>query len=404
MDQLNEISNRLIKNVNRRFTRRLYQTINWDDRLIEIQGSRGVGKTTLMLQKAGEYVERGLSALYVSADSPYFYKNMLYETAEEFYKFGGKYLFIDEVHKYPKKHPNMDWASEIKSIYDSIPDLYVCYSGSSILQLYTGAGDLSRRKSGYFLNGLSFGEYLVFFHDLKVDPLTLPEMLKNHQGIASDLSTRIKVLPLFDEYLIHGYYPFYKENPQLYFNKLNEIIQVILEIDIPHATEIAYLTIFKIKKFLAAIASSVPYTPNLHKIRTDLDITDHRTLLKYLDLLEKAELIKTLGANATGDKIMNKPRKVYLNNTNLLYAIEPEHANQGTMRETFFINQLSYQYKVSYPESGDFLVNSQYLFETGGRNKDFKQIAGKDQSYLAVDGIETGFGNRVPLWMFGLLY
>lgn len=404
MDQLNEISSRLISRVNRGFKRRLYHTINWNDRLIEIQGSRGVGKTTLMLQKAGEFADSGSKTLYVSADLPYFYKNMLFETADEFYKYGGKYLFIDEVHKYPKKHPDMDWASEIKSIYDSLPDLHVCYSGSSILQLYKGAGDLSRRKSGYFLNGLSFSEYLRFFHDLPVEPVTLTGLLENHSGISGELSSHIRVLPLFDDYLKYGYYPFFKENPQLYHDKLNEIIQVILETDIPHVSEIGYITLFKIKKFLAAIASSVPYTPNLVKIRADLEITDHRTLLRYLDLIEKAELIKTLGAQATGDKIMNKPHKVYLNNTNLLYAIEPEQASPGTVRETFFINQVSYQYKVSYPEKGDFMVEDKYLFETGGRNKDFRQIAGKDHSYLAVDGVETGFGNRVPLWMFGLLY
>jgi len=243
-----------------------------------------------------------------------------------------------------------------------------------------------------------------FFHDLPVEPVTLTGLLENHSGISGELSSHIRVLPLFDDYLKYGYYPFFKENPQLYHDKLNEIIQVILETDIPHVSEIGYITLFKIKKFLAAIASSVPYTPNLVKIRADLEITDHRTLLRYLDLIEKAELIKTLGAQATGDKIMNKPHKVYLNNTNLLYAIEPEQASPGTVRETFFINQVSYQYKVSYPEKGDFMVEDKYLFETGGRNKDFRQIAGKDHSYLAVDGVETGFGNRVPLWMFGLLY
>ncbi|HAN78813.1 MAG TPA: AAA family ATPase, partial [Bacteroidales bacterium] len=390
MEQLFEISNRLIESANVSFYRSLYKNIDWNDRLIEIRGARGVGKTTLMLQKAKELTEAGKKVLYISMDTPYFYKNMLCDTAEHFFKYGGEYLFVDEVHKYPQKQKKIDWASELKSIYDTIPALFVCYSGSSILQLYKSQGDLSRRKSSYFLNGLSFKEYLYLYNQYKVDSFTLDEIIANHETIGKNIISEIKILPAFDDYLKHGFYPFYRENPNKYYERLSEVINVIIETDIPFISDVAFETLFKLKQLLSAVATSVPYTINLSNISSNLYITDQRTLLKYLNLLEKAELVLTLSAKAIGNNILSKPQKVYLNNTNLMYALDASNIQVGSLRETFFINQLRTTHKVNYPKTGDFIIDDKFIFEVGGKNKGFSQIANIENSYLAVADIEIG--------------
>ncbi len=404
MQQLQEISNRLLNSVNTKFRRNLYNQVDWSDKLIEIQGARGVGKTTLMLQKAKEIAKNGKMVLYVSLDLSYFYKNQLFELADEFYKYGGQYLFIDEVHKYPKKHKTTDWSQEIKNIYDAIPSLYIIYSGSSILQLYQSQGDLSRRKSSYSLNGLSFREYLKFYRNLNFKSISLHEIINNHQNIANEIIEKIKILPEFDNYLKNGYYPFYIENPRKYFSRLIEVINVIIETDIPYVSNLPYETLYKLKQLLSSISTTVPYSLNLSNIASELYITDQRTLIKYLNLLEKAELINTLGANVIGNKILNKPQKIYLNNPNLMFAIDTENIQIGTVRETFFFNQLQYLYKVNYPKSGDFLINNKYTFEVGGKSKKQKQIKNIDNAFLALDSIEIGFANKIPLWLFGFLY
>ncbi len=404
MQELHEISNRLINSVKTFFFRSLYKSVNWESRLIEIQGARGVGKTTMMLQKAKELSNAGKSVLYISLDIPYFYRNGLFETAENFYTYGGQYLFIDEVHKYPQKQKKIDWAQEIKNIYDTIPDLFVIYSGSSVLQLYKSQGDLSRRKSTYMLSGLSFREYLQFYKNQTFEILTFNEILNTHQTICTKISKKIKILPEFNTYLSSGYYPFFQENPEKYLARLADVINVIIETDIPYITDIAGETLHKFKQLLAAIASIVPYSLNLSNISSELYITDQRTLIKYINLLEKAELINTLGAKVIGNKILNKPRKIYLNNTNLMYAIDRDHINAGTLRETFFLNQLNYLHKINYTKPGDFIVDNQFTFEVGGKNKTTKQIKNTESAFLALDNIETGFANKIPLWIFGFLY
>jgi len=404
MEQLFEISNRLIEHNKSDFYRSLYEKINWSQRLIEIKGARGVGKTTLMLQKAKDLQLQKKKVLYISADLPYFYSKTLFETAEQFYKYEGEYLYIDEIHKYPIKYRKFDWAQEIKNIYDTLPDLKVVYSGSSILKLYKSQGDLSRRKTSYNLSGLSFREYLSLAKKINIPILKLNDIIDNHVDIAKNITKDIRVISHFHTYLKNGYYPFYKENPEVYFDRINDIINVIIDIDIPSVNDIAYETLQKIKQLLAVISSSVPYSPNLSNISTKLYITDQRTLIKYINLLEKAELIKTLGAKTSGNNILNKPAKIYLNNSNLMYAIDKNNIEIGTIRETFFINQLSYLYKVSYPKNTDFIIDDKYYFEIGGKNKTKKQIAGIENSFVVKDDIETGFIKTIPLWMFGLLY
>jgi len=404
MDQLFEISHRLIRNVSVEFKRGLYSEINWNERLIEIKGSRGVGKTTLMLQKAKEEEENGKKVLYFSADLPFFYKNNLFDTADKFQKYGGEILFIDEIHKYPKKQKQNDWAQEIKNIYDALPDLQVIYSGSSILQLYQSAGDLSRRKTTYFLNGLSLREYLIYNRKAKFEKVSLRNIIENHVEIGKSISSQIKILPEFQAYLKTGYYPFYNESPESFLQRLGDIINVIIDTDIPYVSEMTQETAHKIKQLLAAVSSTVPYTPNLSNTASELYIADQRTLIGYLNYLEKAELITTLGARAIGNKILNKPAKIYLNNPNLMYAIDKNLVNMGTLRETFFLNQVRYLFPVNYPKRADFYVDNKYIFEVGGKNKRNTQIKDLENSFIAKDDIETGYANVIPLWVFGFLY
>ena len=399
-----ETSNKLINKVSLDFKRYLFSKINWKSRLIEINGARGVGKTTMLLQKAKLLnQEKANCAIYFTLDDPLFFKQSIIDVADEFSKYGGKYIFLDEVHKYPSKYENYDWSAEIKNIYDTKPELNIIYSGSSILKIYKGQGDLSRRRVIYKLGGLSLREYLVYNKIEKFDSYKIDELLENHIQIAEHITEKINIIPHIRKYFDTGYYPFYNESPEQYFIRLKEIISVILETDIPSVADISYETIMKIKKLLAVIANVVPYTPNLTKTGRDLYITDHRTLLKYLNYLDKAELLILLSEEARGNQILRKPDKIYLNNTNLLKCLDIK-PKIGTVRETFFINQLINYHSITTPTKGDFMVNNNYLFEIGGKNKGRKQIKNNNTAWLVLDDIEIGFGNVVPLWLFGFLY
>jgi len=406
MERLFETSAKLINLVKTDFKRSLYYNIDWEQKLIEIIGSRGVGKTTLMLQKAKELlkVEKN-SVVYFSLDDPYFFNNTIIETVEYLYKYGVKYIFFDEVHKYPPKHKNYDWSSELKNIYDLYPDLNVIYSGSSIIAIYKGNGDLSRRKNTYMLNGLSFREYLEFNNLLNLEKIDLNDIIDRHIEISNEIVSQIKIIPIFKEYLKNGYYPFYNDNPAQYYQKIRNIINVITEVDIPSvAPDINFNTISKIKKLLMLISSSVPYTPNLTNLSNNLNVSDIRTLYRYLGLLQNAELLFLLSPKNSGKKILQKPEKIFMNNVNLIYAINSNNNEIGTIRETFFCNQLSYLYSANYPEKGDFLIDNKYVFEVGGKNKNNKQIKTIEKSFVVIDDIEIGFSNRIPIWIFGLLY
>lgn len=406
MEILFELSNNRIKQAPEAFTRSLFDTINWNCRLIEIRGSRGTGKTTLMLQKA-KSVNRDHpeKVLYASLDDPYFYSHSIIETAEEFVKYGGKYLFLDEVHRYPPKHKDSDWSAEVKVIYDRYPDLSIIYSGSSILALHKDLGDLSRRKCSYILSGLSFREYLNWNHSLNIPAYELNDILKDHIKISTSVTDKIKVLPAFTEYLKNGYFPFYMEAPEEYCHRLKDIINVIIEQDINILSTYNAGISVKLKKLLAVLSDSSPFTPNFSHLRSDLYISDHRTLLNYFSLLEKAELLNLLQRKAKGIKKLHKPGKVYLNNTNLAYCLHDDKPDKGMLRECFFMNQLRVKHEVFLPSSGDFFILPDLCFEVGGKNKTAKQLSNSTgQLFLAIDNIETGFGNRIPLWMFGLLY
>jgi len=405
MQEIFSYSNSLIDTVELVFKRYLFQQINWETRLVEILGSRGVGKTTMMLQKAKILnTEKANQAVYISLDDKLMFKHSIVDVAEELVKYGVQYLFLDEVHKYPSKMKDYDWSAEIKNSYDRFPNLRIVYSGSSILKIYKGQGDLSRRKSSYRLAGLSFREYLELNGIISLNKLGLTDLLERHQEISSAITKNIKVIPPFKEYLKTGYFPFYNEDPSSYYNRLNSILNVIIETDIPAVSSITFETSLKLKKLLAAIASTVPYVPNLLNLRNELFVTDQRTLLKYLDFLEKAEVISTLSQKATGNKILQKPDKIYLGNTNYFYGLNLMGEEMGTIRETFFETQLNIEHQLRLPKIGDFLVDEKYTFEIGGKNKTSKQVKDIQNYYVVLDDIENGIFNQIPLWLFGFLY
>jgi len=396
MNELIENSDKLVDLVNIKFVRDYFSSIDWNNRLIGIKGSRGVGKTTLLLQYM-KLNKLKKNAIYISLDDLYFSNNTLYKFADNFAKKGGKYLFIDEVHFYK------NWSQEIKLIYDRLPNLKVVFTGSSILQINTGKSDLSRRAVIYKLRGFSFREYINYTENLNFRPLKLDEIIKNHRQIASEI--RKKVLPLakFEEYLKIGYYPFFIENKEQYLNKLKNIINLILEVDLQKAVEITQNSIEKIRQLIYIIATSVPFKPNISKLSEKIAVT-RNSLKQYLNLLEEAQIIFQLHNSVKGVSLLSKPEKIYLFHPNLLFAIADSNANIGNLRETFFANQLSHSYKIDYTEIGDFLIDYKYIFEIGGKNKTKKQIAGIKNSFVAKDNIETGFDNESPLWIFGFSY
>ncbi len=405
MQDIFHYSNSIIQQVGPEFKRYLFKEINWNSRLIEILGSRGVGKTTLMLQKAKILnSEKANQAVYLSLDDKLMYSNSIVDIAEDLVKYGVQYLFLDEVHKYPPKLKGFDWSAEIKNSYDRFPGLSIVFSGSSVLKIYKGLGDLSRRKSSYRLAGLSFREYLELNSILSYDSFQLNDLIENHQDISSEITSQIKIIPHFKQYLKTGYFPFYNEDPSAYYSRLNNILNVIIETDIPAVSDITFETSLKLKKLLAAIASTVPFVPNLLRLRKELLIADQRTLLKYLDFLEKAEVVRALTRDAKGTKIMQKPDKIYLGNTNYSYGLNMSGEEIGTIREIFFESQLRVDHQLRLPENGDFLVNDRFVFEVGGKNKSTSQIRNLENAYLALDDIEYGVFNQIPLWMFGFLY
>lgn len=404
MQSLFEHSTQLIRYLKKNFRRSLYHKINWDSRLIEINGPRGVGKTTLMLQKAKEIHEHSKNkSIYISLDDPYFFNHTLLEVADELQRFGITHLFIDEVHKYPAKYQDYDWSAEIKNIYDRYPQLKLTYSGSSIIRIYKGTGDLSRRKASYHLPGLSLREFLQYEEVLDIPVVSLQELTNMHIDYAREITSQIKIFPLYVDYIQHGYYPFYKEDLNQYFDRLRTVLSVILETDIPAIADIPFESTQKIKKLLAVIGSSVPFTPNLKKVGTLVNIADHRTLLRYLYYLDQSGILSLLSKAGKGMQLMRKPDKIYINNTNLLNALQLNDYEIGTVRETFVNSMLREVAKLTYTDNGDFLADG-IIIEVGGKNKKASQIRHLKNAIIAKDDIEIGIGNEIPLWLLGFLY
>lgn len=376
--------------------RYLLAEIDLRNRLIAVKGARGVGKTTLLLQLAKLHMPLR-STLYISLDHIYFFDNKLYSLAKEFVQFGGTHLLLDEVHKYPH------WSSEIKLIYDNFPDLQVVFTSSSMLEIYKSESDLSRRAITYYLKELSFREFLMF-EQKKVFPVySFMEIVKNHNALSTEILNEFKPIPLFEKYIRVGAYPYYIENESAYYQKLQNTINLIIEIDINAIEDLSYEVLTKLKKLLISIATSAPFTPNITKLSEIVGVS-RNILVQGIKILARAGLVNELYKDNSRIGVLTKPEKLYLNNSNLMYALAKENTNVGNVRETFFLNQFTGLHEVNISPVADFIIDKRYTFEIGGKNKKKKQIENVPDAYIAKDGIEIGFGNVIPIWLFGFMY
>ncbi len=379
------------------FHRYLYGQINWDNRLIGIRGYRGVGKTTLVLQHIKEHFPNRQTVLYASADHGWFQTHSLYDLAEYHQQHGGTHLFLDEIHHY------LNWQTEIKNIYDDFPQMHIVFTGSSMLQINAKAADLSRRVRLYTLQVMSLREYIAIENGLVLPTYTLEQVLSNSINIASDISEQLTIQPLFESYLNRGCYPFYKEEGDGFEQRLQETIWTVLERDWPAIEEVNYATIQKTKRLLMVLAEAVPLTPNMTELFAAVE-TNREGGLRMLYTLEKAGLLALLSRQPRSIGALRKPDKIYLGNSNLMYSLASS-PNIGTIRETFFYNQIHASgIDVLLVPSGDFLIDRQYTIEVGGPSKTFKQIRNIQNSFLAVDNTLIGDVNKIPLWLFGFLY
>lgn len=397
MEAIFERSKQKIKHTPVTFVRSIMDKINWDARLIGIRGARGVGKTTLLLQYIKLNLPGDHRVIYASLDNIWFAEHKLYDFTDTFVKKGGQFLFLDEVHKYP------NWSQEIKNIYDDFPELMVVFTGSSLLEILNARADLSRRAVVYDIQGFSFREYLN--RNLKQDlpVFSLYEITSSHNELSEQILSRVKVFEHFAAYLKKGYYPFYNEAPSLYEQRINEIINMTLEIELPMLRGVETAFISRVKQLMQIISESAPFIPNITKLSERIKIT-RKSLLTYLYALEESHLTIQLHKKAGGISKLQKPYKIFLENTNLMYALSFQTIQKGNIRETFFANQLKESHRIQYAEKGDFLADQTYTFEIGGKEKSSKQLEGIDNAFVAADDIEYGFGNKIPLWLFGFLY
>jgi predicted AAA+ superfamily ATPase len=359
-----------------------------------ILGHRGTGKTTLMLQQMQAL---GDQAIYISLDDYLFEEVRLADLIAQFYQEGIRYFFLDEAHRYPQ------WSSDLKTLYDHYLDVYFIVSGSSILELDKAKSDLSRRAAVYHLAGLSFREFLSLEKGISLPIHSLKHVIENAGNLSAEIADHVDILPPFEQYLQTGYYPFYLESKSLYPARLLETTNLVLEMDIGPFEELNHKTIRNMKKLIYIISESVPFIPNISKLAERLE-GSRNTVLKTLDLLAQAKILNLLRTEAKGISFLQKPEKIYLQNTNLAYALSPQQANIGNIRETFFFNQVQVKHEVTLPKFGDFMVDGNYVFEVGGPTKTAQQIQGIPNSFIAADGIKTGGGTKIPLWLFGFLY
>lgn len=389
MERLYEFFYRKLKNTPVEFFRYKYNQIKWESRAFGLVGPRGVGKSTMLLQ----YIKQNLDTkdtLYVSADNLYFAEHKLVDLADRFVKMGGKHLFIDEIHKYE------GWSRELKQIYDSYDDLQIVISGSSILDIYKGMADLSRRMPIYEMQGLSFREYLRLFHSIDVPVYSLKDIL-THKAVISGVE---HPLPLFHDYLKRGYYPFGRDAE--FEIELMQVINQTMEIDIPMHIKTNISVGRKLKSLIMVVSKSVPFKPVMQKL-ADVAGISRNDIPDYLIYMERAGMISQQ-RNATGGlRGLGKVEKLYLDNTNLIYTLAPERADIGNVRETFFMNQTRVCNDVRSSDISDFEIDGK-VFEIGGRKKGQKQIESADDGYIVKDDIESGYANVIPLWAFGLNY
>ncbi len=398
MDILYSYQDSLLKMVSSHFHRYLYYEIDWNLRMIGVRGQRGVGKSTLILQYIKEKkLHQDGNGLYITMDHPYFYQHSLFDTIHEFYKIGGRYIFIDEIHKYPR------WSNELKVIYDGHPELKIVFTSSSALDIFKGSADLSRRVILYDLHGLSFREYINLIESTDLPIIDWSFISENPQAFIEKLSTKTPILRLFQEYLRVGYFPMISEHDAKQIPIfLNQIINTVIDVDLSQIKDYSSGTTQKIKRLIGVIAESVPFKPNIsalaHKLEASRD-----SVYAWIHDLEQGQLINTVRTGVKGVATLRKPDKIYLENTNLIYALRPDH-EIGNIRETFLLNQLiNSGLSVSLPKSGDFFVNETAI-EVGGKNKSSKQVSSYSDFLIAKDNSLNAYQNSVPLWLFGFLY
>lgn len=388
MNQLQERCSKLILETDTRFHRYIYDRIDWNSRMVGLTGPRGVGKTTLVLQYLKENLPPDTS-LYVTAEDFYFADHRLLDLADDFVKRGGKHLVIDEIHRYK------EWSKELKLMYDYHPELQIVFTGSSVLDINKGVADLSRRAVMYHMQGLSFREYLLFFHDLRLPMYTLDDILR----LKVEIPPQFHPLQFFPEYLRQGYYPFSSEKQDI---RIQQIVNLALESDIPQYAGMNVSTGRKLKRLLAIIAKSVPFKPNISSIATALNVS-RNSVADYCLYIEEAGLIAQLRDDTGGIRGLGKVDKIYLDNTNLVYVLGGEQAEIGNVRETFFFNQMRVNHDVITSSSADFRIDD-YTFEVGGRKKGSRQIEGVPNAFIVKDDIEFASRNTIPLWHFGFTY
>ena len=403
MDTLFRKSDRLLANVSMEIVREKMSEIHWNAQLISIMGAKGVGKSTLIKQYLKQnYQPLDRRMLYCSADTVEFSTRTLVELAEDFVIRGGELLVIDEIHKY--KSGTSDWSREIKEIYELFPQLKLIVSGSSLLRLREGDADLSRRAVKYTMSGLSFRESLRFYHGLSFEKWTLQDILEHPYDLWQMVTSKCKPVALFKEYLEKGYYPFLLEGEGEYYTKIEQVVNYIIETELPRICKVDVSNVRKLQALIALICSEVPFELNANKIAAALEI-GRDTVVEYLKYLGDAKVLNLLYSDKKKNGKLSKPDKVYLENPNILYALAPTKADIGTLRETFAIGSLSESHNVEYGKAqGDFKVDEKYTFEIGGRSKDFSQIAGVKDSYIFADDWDMPDGAKLPLWMLGFLY
>lgn len=396
MQRIYEISHRLVNDLKTRHYRYLYDRIAWSDRLIMIKGARGVGKTTMLYQQCKEQGERGV---YASLDQLYFNDHTIVELADYHYKHGGTHLYLDEVHLYPR--PN--WEQELKNIYDSYPGFHVVFTGSSLLRLNSRVADLSRRIATYELRGLSFREYLNFTGNYTFESLSLEKILTDHSFEASRIASEVRVIGEFEKYLKKGYYPFFMDTSDItYSQRVERIVLTVIETDIPAVTDIEYETQLKLKKLLVMLADMVPFVPNMTKLGQEIGVSRNQ-LMKFFTLLNDGDILRALHDEGNTTKSVAKPDKILFDNPSVMQALGIFN-KIGTVRESYVASMLSAIGRLRAASRGDFLLDRKYLFEVGGKGKGFSQIADRPESYVIADDIESGFGNKIPMWLIGFLY
>ena len=399
MERLIETFRNRLKFITLDFSRSIMDKIDWNSRLIGIRGARGVGKTTLILQYIKTHFPDDNSVLYVSLDDLWFTQNNLPDLINDFVKLGGKRLFLDEVHKYPS------WSPVIKNIYDSYPDLKIVFTGSSLLEMLNSRSDLSRRVNPYYMKGLSFREYLNFELKTKFDIYSLDDITGNHLELSRVITNQIPPLLHFRKYLRSGYYPFFKEAGDLYSDRLKDIINVIIDFELPSLRNVNVSQCTKLKKILMIIYESAPFIPNIRELSSTTDI-DRNTMINYLNYLAEADLLRNLFHDVSGMTRMKKPDKIFPENTNLQYAFHYKMPEMKSINETFLANQLSYNHTLTVTENGGLKNEDDRIFFAGPISSDKKEnlLIMSETNYIASDNIEFGIGNSIPIWLFGFMY